>query len=201
MSDDQSKILVNDLTRQFEGGLAELKYEYKKNLLGVDPLDRDALAKMHTLFEQQLVIFQHKFLEHLVQARGGVDDPHTQELEIKAPSLDRKPEIAAWIIGGTPAAPGIYGALRMSWKNQCKFISKHPAVIIGGLVIMVGAYLFIHMRKNNQRKSIRNQLIAEFNKEIAPSLRAWARDMIEAAQSKEEATPPFSVLAPEKKAE
>lgn len=197
MSHDQSKILVNDLTRQFEYWLAELRLAYEKNLQGVDPLDRAALAKMLTLFNQQLVIFQHKFLEHLAQARGGVEDPHTQEFEIKAPSLDRKPEIAAWIIGGTPTAPGIYGALRMSWKNQCKFIGKHPTVIVGGLAIIAGAYIFTHMWRNNKRESIRKQLIAQFDKEIVPSLRAWAHSKIETAQSDGETAPPFSVLSPD----
>lgn len=201
MSHDQSKGLENDLTRQFEGRLAMLKYEYQKNLQEVDPLDRDALVEMLTFFNQRLVIFQHEFLEDLARIRGGVDDPHIQEFEVKAPPLERKSEIIAWLIGGSPVAAGALGALRMSWKKQCKFISKHPAVIIGGIVVVAGAYGFIHMTRKNQRKSSRNQLIAEFDEKIAPSLRAWAHGKIEVAQSDEKTESPFNVLAHDKKAE
>ena len=189
MSHDQSNILVNDLTRQFEGGLAELKYEYQKRLQETDPIDRDAFAEMLTLFNQRLVIFQHTFLEHLVRAYGKVDDTHTQEFEVEAPPLDRKPEIAAWIIGGLGGL-GSYGA----WK----ILPKHPAGIIGGLVVVAGASIFTREWKNNKRKSVRKQLTVHFDEEIAPSLRAWAHDKIEAAQSDEETAPPLSVLAPDK---
>ena len=186
MSHDQSSILANDLTRQFEGGLAELKYEYQKRLQEVDPIDREAFAEVLTLFNQRLVIFQHTFLEHLVRAYGRVDDTHTQEFEVEAPPLDRKPEIAAWIIGGL----GSYGA----WK----ILPKHPAGIIGGLVVVAGASIFTREWKNNKRKSVRKQLTVHFDEEIAPSLRAWAHDKIEAAQSDEETAPPLSVLAHDK---
>ena len=178
-----------------------LKYEYQKNLQEVDPLDRDALVEMLTFFNQRLVLFQHDFLELLVQSHVEVDDLHTQKFKVEAPPVDRKPEIAAWVIGGLPVGAGVYGALRMSWKKQCKFISKHPAVIIGGIVVVAGAYGFIHMTRKNQRKSSRNQLIAEFDEKIAPSLRAWAHGKIEVAQSDEKTESPFNVLAHDKKAE
>ena len=88
MADDLSDDWVKDLTRQFEAGLSEVKYEYQKNLQEINPLDEDALEKMLTVFSQRLVIFQHTFMERLSQARGGVGDPHTQEFMIEAPHLD-----------------------------------------------------------------------------------------------------------------
>ena len=201
MGHDQSRCLVDDLPRQFESRLETLKYEYQKNLQEVDPLDRDALTKMLTSFNQLLVLFQHDFLELLVQSHVEVDDLHTQKFKVEAPPIDRKPKIAAWVIGGLPVGAGVYGALRMSWKKQCKFIRKHPAEIIGGLAVVAGAYGFIYMWQNKQRESIRKQLIAEFDEEIAPSLRDWAHGKIEAAQSDEKTAPPFGVLAHDKKAQ
>ena len=56
------------------------------------------------------------------------------------------------------------------------------------------------MGKKELRKFFRKHYIVHFDEEIAPSLRAWAHDKIEAVQSDEETAVSFSVLA-DKKAE
>ena len=139
MADDLSDDLMKDLTRQFEAGLSEVKYEYQKNLQEINPLDKDALEKMLTVFSQRLVIFQHTFMERLSQTRGGVGDPQTQEFVIEIPHL-------------APMYP------RLGPLN--------------GVIIRI--------LRRKQRKRIREALIAKFDEDIAPPLRAWAHDKITA---------------------
>ena len=100
MTQELSKDLINDLNRQFEAGLAKVKYEYQKNLQEADPLDRDALEKMLTVFNQRLVIFQHEFMDYLSKVRDGGVNPDTEEFVVEAPPIDRIPEIASSIIAG-----------------------------------------------------------------------------------------------------
>jgi hypothetical protein len=57
--------MADDVTRNFEASLAKLNYEYQKNLQEIDTIDRDALEKLLTVFNQRLFIFQHDFTEYL----------------------------------------------------------------------------------------------------------------------------------------
>ena len=177
-AEEQSRNFEKDWTRRFEAMLAEVKYDYQKNLLEVDLLDQDKLEKVLTAFNERIVLCQHKFMEHLSMARGGVDNPHIKKIVVEVPPLDQTPKIVAWIIGGSPVATGIYGALRMSRKKLLKFVHKHPAVIIGGLVVVAGAYGVSHMWSKKQLKLIRKHLIDQFDEKIAPTLRDWAHDKI-----------------------
>lgn len=152
MTQELSKDLINDLIRQFEAGLAKVKYEYQKNLQEIDPLDEEALNKMLTVFNQRLVIFQHEFMEYLSKVRDGVN-PYTEESVIEAPPIERIPAIAA--------GAGIAGA-----------IAAGPV----GVVVAIG--MRIRMRRA-QRKSIRKALIDKFDEDTAPKLRAWAHDKIQ----------------------
>ena len=175
---DQSKDFEKDWTRRFEAILAELKYDYQKTLLEVNLLDRGILEKVVTIFNERIVLCQHKFMEPLSMARGGLDDPHIKKIVVEAPPRDRTAEIIAWIIGGLPVGAGLYGTLRTSIKKQIKFARKHPAVIIGGLVVVAGAYGVNHMSRKKQIESIRRHLIAQFDDKVAPALRDWARGKI-----------------------
>ena len=153
MTEELSKDLQNDLTRQFEAGLAKVKYEYQKNLQEMDPLDEEALEKMLTVFNQRLVIFQHEFMEYLSKVRAGSRgvNPYTEEFVIEAPPIERIPAIAAGAAGGIAAGPV-------------------------GVVVAIG--MRIRMRRA-QRKLIRKALIDKFDEDTAPKLRAWVHDKIQ----------------------
>ena len=60
----------DDLMRQFEAGLAKVRYELKKNLYEIDPLDKDRLNPLLSVFNDRLIIFQHEFLEFLARVKG-----------------------------------------------------------------------------------------------------------------------------------
>ena len=192
MTDALSKDMVNDLNRQFEAGLAKVKYEYQKNLQEMDPIDRDALEKMLTIFNQRLVIFQHEFMEYLSKVRGGVD-PNTKEFVVEPPPLDRTPEIASSIIagGGSAILVAIIPVGTTGWwiwattltaaASIGSAVGAPAGVVTGGIGIIVGAGvgvgIAISMRKY-RRKLIRKNLIAKFDEDIAPPLRAWAHGKI-----------------------
>jgi len=155
----------------FETNLAELKRSYQIRLQEVDPLDREKLEKMLTDFRQELVTFQHHFIGSFPD---GVDDPHIREFVIEEHPL---------------------------LKIVNNEIAKIFVWSIGGAAGVAGFYRAFGMGKKELRKFFRKHYIVHFDEEIAPSLRAWAHDKIEAVQSDEETAPSFSVLAHDKKAE
>ena len=193
MTEELSKDLINDLNRQFESGLAKVKYEYQKNLQEVDPLDEEALEKMLTVFNQRLVIFQHEFMEYLSKVRDGVN-PHTEEFVVEAPPLDRIPEIAAGIIAGGYSAllVAIIPVVGMKWWIWSTVVSAAagigsvvgaPAgIVTAGTGVIVGAGMGVVVAiamKKRRRKLIRKALMDKFDTDVAPKLRVWARDKIQ----------------------
>ena len=197
MTEELSKNLINDLNRQFEAGLAKIKFEYQKNLQEVDPLDEEALEKMLTVFNQRLVIFQHEFMEYLSQVRDGVN-PDTKEFVVKEfvveePPIDQISEIAAGILAGGYSA-FLVAIIPVATKGWISITVVSAAAGIGGAIgapagvitagtgVIVGATLGVVLaitRKKYRRKLIRNALIDKYDKDIAPKLRVWARDKIQ----------------------
>lgn len=188
MTNELSAELADDMTRQFEGGLAKVKYEYQKNLQEIDPLDRDALEKMLTVFNQRLVIFQHEFMEYLSKVRGGVN-PHTQEFVVDAPPLSRIPELATSIIAGGSGAIlvalipvgttgwWLWATTLTAAASIGSAVGAPSGLVTAGIGIGIGAVggvgVALFMKKY-RRKLIRNKLIGKFDNDIAPQLRAWA---------------------------
>jgi len=176
------------MTRQFEGGLAKVKYEYQKNLQEVDPLDRDALEKMLTIFNQRLVIFQHEFMEYISKVRGGVN-PQTKEFVVEPPPLNRIPELASSIIagGGSAILVALIPVGTTGWwlwattltaaASIGSAVGAPAGVVTAGIGIVVGAAGGVGVAlclKKYRRKLIRKNLITKFDDDIAPQLRAWA---------------------------
>lgn len=187
-----SKDFANDVTRQFEAGLAKVKYEYQKNLQEVDPLNRDALEKMLTIFNQRLVIFQHEFMEYLSKIRGGVN-PQTQDFVVEPPPLNRIPELASSIIagGGSAILVALIPVGTTGWwlwattltaaASIGSAVGAPSGVVTAGIGIIVGAASGVGVAlcmKKYRRKLIRKNLVAKFDDEIAPQLRAWAQGKI-----------------------
>ena len=192
MTTEISQGLADDVTRQFEAGLAKVKYEYQKNLQEVDPLDRDALEKMLTVFNQRLVIFQHEFMEYLSKVRGGVN-PHTQDFVVEPPPLSRIPELASSIIagGGSALLVALIPVGTTGWwlwattltaaASIGSAVGAPAGVVTAGIGIVVGAAGGVGVAlcmKKYRRKLIRKNLAATFDEEIAPQLRAWAHGKI-----------------------
>ena len=193
MTQELSKDLINDLNREFEAGLAKVKYEYQKNLQEVDPLDRDALEKMLTVFNQRLVIFQHNFMDYLSKVRYGGVNPDTEEFVVEAPPIDRIPEIASSIIAGGGGAMivalipvgttgwWIWASTLTTAASIGSAVGAPAGIVTAGVGVVVGAGVgvgvAISMRKY-RRKLVRKALITKFDEDIAPKLRILARDKI-----------------------
>jgi hypothetical protein len=192
MTSELSKEMANDVTRQFEAGLAKVKYEYQKNLQEVDPLDRDALEKMLTVFNQRLVIFQHEFMEYLSKVRGGVN-PQTQDFAVETPPMNRIPELASSIIagGGSAILIALIPVGTTGWWLWATTLTAAASIgsavgapaglVTAGIGVVVGAAGGVGVAlcmKKHRRKLIRKNLAAKFDNEIAPQLRAWANGKI-----------------------
>jgi hypothetical protein len=193
-NEELSADMALELTRQSEGWLAKVKYEYQKNLRAVDPLDRDALENMQTIFNQRLVIFQHEFMEYLARVRGGVN-PHVEEFQSKPPPVERIPEIAASIIAGGGGAilvalipVGTHGFL--FWASTVTAAGVIGGAIgvpagvatagVGVVVGIAGGIATAMCLRSYRRKLIRQILDKKFDDEIAPRLRTWAKGKISA---------------------
>lgn len=192
MMTELSKEMANDVTRQFEAGLAKVKYEYQKNLQEVDPLDRDALERMLTVFNQRLVIFQHEFMEYLSKVRGGVN-PQTLTFVVEAPPLNRIPELASSIIagGGSAVLVAIIPVGTTGWWLWATTVTAAASigsavgapvgVVTAGVGVVAGAVAGVGIAfcmKKYRRKLIRKSLVAKFDDEIAPQLRSWANGKV-----------------------
>lgn len=192
MTNELSEEVANDVTRQFESGLAKVKYEYQKNLQEIDPLKRAELEKMLTVFNQRLVIFQHEFMEYLSKVRGGVN-PKTQDFVVEAPPVNRIPELASSIIAGGGSAIlvalipvgtsgwWIWATTLTAAAGIGSAIGAPAGIVTAGIGVGVaaaggvGAALCM---KKYRRRLIRKKLVAKFDDEIAPQLRAWANGKI-----------------------
>lgn len=192
MTNELSKEMANDVTRQFEAGLAKVKYEYQKNLQEVDPLDRDALEKMLTVFNQRLVIFQHEFMEYLSKVCGGVN-PQTQEFVVEAPPINRIPELASSIIAGGGSAilvalipvgttgVWLWATTLTAAASIGSAVGAPAGVATAGIGVVVGAACGVGVAlcmKKYRRKLMRKNLVAKFDDVIAPQLRAWTHGKI-----------------------
>ena len=178
----------DDVMRQFESGLAKVKFEFQKTLQEIDPLDSDALDSRLKLFNLRLVIFQHEFLEYLARVRGTVN-PHTEAFEFQAPPLNRIPEIAASILagGGSAILVALITVGQTGWWLWASTVTAAAAIGgavgvpagvatagVGILVGIGGGVLTAIFLKSYRRRFLREALVKKFDDDIVPALRAWA---------------------------
>lgn len=178
--------------RQFESGLAKIKYEFVKNLEERDILDQAALESLLNVYNQRLVIFQHDFLECLSRTMG-VTAGTVKEFSFSAPDYDSVPEIAGGIIAGGGAAImaaviPVATAGHLWWTSSVVLAAKVGTVLgigtgfaTGGIGVLVGvavAYAIKKYKEKNRKKDIREKLTKYFDNEITNSLREWAKNRI-----------------------
>lgn len=183
-----------DVMRQFERGLATVKFEFQKNLQEIDPLDSDALKNMLKLFNQRLVIFQHDFLDYLAKVRGGVN-LHTEDFQFESIPVSRIPEIAASILAGSGGAilVAIIPVAQTGWWLWATTVTAAGAIGgavgvpagvatagVGILLGIGGGVVTVICLKSYRRRLIRQALEKKFDDDVAPSLRAWAKGKINA---------------------
>lgn len=182
-----------DLMRQFEGGLAKVRYELLKSLAETDPLQRGQLRSVLDLFDQRAVIFQHDFLEGVARARGSVNGD-AASVGCKDFAPNRFPELAlgaatGWGAMATLAIPA--GTKGMLWWKTTVTVAMVIASALGIPVWMAtvlvtgggGAAGFFGLKKalaGKRRQTIRQAVMAWFDGDVAPALRAWAQERLEA---------------------
>lgn len=184
----------DDLLRQFDAGLAKVKYELQKNLNDLDPLDQERLNQMLSVFNQRLVVFQHEFLDYLARAQGGATS-RVEEFSVTTPSQDKIPELASAILaGGTGAllvalipvgTSGfwIWATTVTAAASAGAALGVPAGAVTAGAGVIVGAAAGVTMAifmKSKRRALIRKVIMQKFDKEIAPKLREWALSHIQA---------------------
>lgn len=197
MNNELTTEIANDLERQFEAGLAKVKYEFNKNLNEADPLDTDSLEKTLSVFNQRLVIFQHEFLEYIARVRGGVAS-HTEEFKVEPPPKSRIPEIASSIVagGGSAILVALIPVGTSGWWIWASTVTVAAAIgsavgapvglVTAGVGVLVGAAAGVGAAiclKKYRRKLVREKLVEKFDKEISPKLRNWAHGKIHSDQN------------------
>lgn len=194
MTEALSKDVADDLTRQFEAGLAKVRYELQKNLNELDPLQKGRLQSMLDVFSQRLVIFQHDFLEYIARTRGGAGAA-THAFTFQAPDPEQIPEIASSLLAGATGSlllvlipAGTTGHL---WWSASVGLGAVIAGALGWPVWLVvvllsiggGAGVFVGVRKalsSKRRSQIRGAVLTWFDTKVTPKLREWAQERIQA---------------------
>lgn len=178
--------------RQFESGLAKIKYEFVKNLEERDILDQAALDGLLNVYNQRLVIFQHDFLECLTRTIG-VTPGKVKEYKFSTPDYDSIPEIAGGIIAGggvaimaTVIPVATVGHL---WWTSSVGLGAVAGTALGigagiataGIALLAAGAAAIGIKKymeNDRKKEIREKLTNYFDNEVTTSLREWAKNRI-----------------------
>ena len=188
---------MNAIKRQFESGLAKVKYEFHKNLMEIDPLNKESLEKMLTVFNQRLVIFQHEFMQYLTQIHEGIS-PETCEFTLSSPDTNRIPEIATTILagGGSSILVAVVPVGTSGFWLWTTTITAAAAIgsalgiptgiATAGIGVVIGAASGVGcavVLKKYRRKLLRNALLKKFDSDIASTLRAWAYNKIAAIEA------------------
>lgn len=194
MSTDKHELqLTDDMQRQFESGLAKVRYELQKNLNELDPLQKGRLQSMLEVFSQRLVIFQHDFLEYLARAKGGAKYA-TQTFTFQTPDPKQIPEIASSLLAGATGSlllvfipAGTTGHLW--WAASIGFGSVIAGalgwpvwLVVALLSVGGGAGVFVGVRKvlaGKRRNQIRQAVLKWFDTHVTPQLREWSHERIE----------------------
>ena len=178
--------------RQFESGLAKIKYEFVKNLEERDILDQATLDGLLNVYNQRLVIFQHDFLECLSRTMG-VTAGKVKEFSFSAPDYDSIPEIAGGIIAGGGAAI-MATVIPVATVGHLWWTSSVGLAAVAGTALGIGAgiatagigllvggaagYAIKKCMENARKKEIKEKLIKYFDNEVTNSLREWAKARI-----------------------
>ena len=192
MAKEIQKELAIDMARQFDAGLAKIKYELQKNLNDIDPLDKERLSQLLSVFNQRLIVFQHEYLEYLARAKGMAES-RVEEFSVSTPSTDKIPELASAILAGgasaflvalipvgtsgfwfwatTVTAAASAGA---ALGVPAGVVTAGAGVVVGGIAGIVAATLM----KSKRRSLIRKVIMQRFDNEIVPKLRQWALNHI-----------------------
>ena len=184
-----NKQQYDEFFRQFEAGLANLRYELQKNLNEFDPLEKDRLKSMIEVFGQRLIIFQHDFLKYISLIKGGAEST-TEEFIFQIPETDQIPELAAGILAGSTGSllliiipAGTTGHL---WWATSIGLGAVIASALGWPVWLVVAVLSIggggvvykgikNLLAVKRRDKIRGAVVKWFDNDIAPKLREWCK--------------------------
>jgi len=185
--------LGDDATRQFEAGLAKVRYELQKNLHDLDPLEKGRLQSMLQVFGQRLVIFQHDFLEYLARIKGGAKNS-TEIFDCRTPEADQIPEIASALLAGAtgsillvvvPAATTGH----LWWTASIGLAAVIAAalhwpvwLVVAVLSIGGGGAMFAGVKKalaEKRREKVRGAVLKWFDAEVTPKLRDWFKCRIQ----------------------
>jgi len=188
---------AEDMIRQFNAGLQRVKFELEKGLMELNPLDYARLANFVAVFNERLVVFQHEFLDHIAQIRGGAKDS-TIHVRVRAcRSVHRVFGwlgglgvgcLASWLARNLPVIP--VGIGHLWWKKTVYLpiatwlaakLGISIAVAAAGIGVVAGivaGLLIARAVAHAEQRRVRRTVKAVLNREVVPKLQAWAKECI-----------------------
>jgi hypothetical protein len=195
-------VMAEELMRQFEQRLADLRHELLRNLNNSRPLNLDSASRLVDVFNSRLVTFQHEFLSMVATIRGNV----TQKIAGSAfeipESAEKLPQLKA-VVAGVVAALVTWFAMThlvagysSSWWNPIewiwprsvtlaemvgKWIGQPPEFATLAVTLLAAVAVFYLVRRLTagwEDRRLYRSIIRQFDEIIAPELRNWARSVI-----------------------
>jgi len=181
-------VMAEELMRQFEQGLAELKHELLRNLNNSRPLNLDSASRLVDVFNARLVNFQHTFLSAVATCRGNVNKK-IADLAIHIP--ENSPQLNP-TVAGVIAALVTWFAMTLLVVDYSGIFWRQPVTLatkLGELTGLPGGFVAIlaavavfclvgRLTAGWEDRRLYRSIIRQFDEIIAPELRNWARSVI-----------------------
>lgn len=203
MEQKQSLIDKNkaNAVSEFDEALVKLKIEFEQNIYGIDPLKKEDVERVLSLFNKRLVIFQYDYIKYLKSLFAETNNVSVRPFNFQKPDSNSINHIYSGIV----ACGGSVLALSLITVSQTTFFVFTSTMSLGALIgsaIGVGTgwatagvgvaagvgvgFAVNRLTRNSRRKKIRNLLIEKYTKEVEPSLREWAEKTIDKISNHQE---------------
>lgn len=188
------------LRQDFEAALQSLKTELITDLNRTDVLDKEKMEALQLEYNQKLVNVQVQFLKMLSSAYSKVSVEFTKP---EAGSISDAGTIAITGLGAGAAAAGlsfvtlwtVTGTTWFFWTTTSTVTAAAAlaavlgtstvvasGILTGGIGLIAGLAMYWAYYPT-WRRSLRKQLLEDFDTKILPQLRDWADDVIRKAQA------------------
>jgi hypothetical protein len=179
--------------RTFEKGIQAMRLEILKDLDGIDPLNSGKVEALQKIYTQKIITLQTQFLE-ILNHNGNF-----QKIEFKTkPDGTHYAQIVAIFGGGGIGTAIAFVPTITVTTTTWVFWTTTTTVAIGTLGTTLAADIFISggiiagtaiaggvvyylWTKEGRKEKIRNAILADFDYNTSPMMRAWATVIVRAA--------------------
>ena len=183
-------IVQQEIAREFETQLAILRLKFQDTIIKVDPLENKIFRNQIEMFNQDLIIFQYRFLQYLASNGLMESDDCPTNFNPKIPSVFHIPELITGSLSGSTGAylvtliPGTTSGFWF-WTTELTAVQVAAAAVgvsasvviaSAGALIAAGSMLLVNkVLKDRRRYSIRKKVLNNFDKEVVPQLKVWVQ--------------------------